>query len=1704
MPTDERQHYYSKLAEHRRRDTFLTVRDYLKSRYESFRLAAIADVGLSLKQSTHNVQEEKFTEPSHAFHADVEPEDQEIAWASLEAEAAGRAGVKTLAGGRGGVGSSNSATPDQRTTRPSGAANSLPTCSYCSKTHYLWRCQDFALLEVKTRYAHVREKRLCFHCLLPGHNIKSCKYRPDFVCGLEGCKRKHHRLVHNYQETGLCSIEIFLQQMEDQESQDVAVEVQRSFVNLTLTTDNRPVLPLEEQDIAIRTVTLEIRCGNVKKRVLAALDSCSNNTNIDADLAEELGLPVIRSNIQREMNFLERKAHLTSNFVKFVLAPLGSDMSFDLTGFTVKNLMAGTPVVDWNRASEAFPYLKAAEIPKLKSSDRIQILIGTEFADLMTPHRVLRGPPGSPIAELTDLGWAFSGRTSQARTLHSSCQVDYSFMALGHFVSSPKASGGCMADPQLLQDELRMASSDAPNITPVRFMGGNESNLDTHAVVDSEANLTLVVREASGLGDLICFGDPTPLTSSPVLGTASGERFEIADESLESYLEMLRASPRRGGITLCQTDCDHELNDLLQRHWELEAVGLIEKAPRISRVKDPSPRGWSTAEVELDDKMKVVYLEEKGQFQMSIPWKLSRPEFQNNRFAVKKRQESTLKNLGPRVEEVRRIFESYLAKGYIRQLEYWETQESDCRYLPFFCVIDETKDTTPVRIVWDCRAVYDGKSLNSEVELTPNRLQDLFKVLLRMRKYRFTVTSDVSEMFLKILMDPKDRRFHRFVFDGKDFEWNVILFGNVSSPNGSQKVLATACELFGERYPEAVETLTESCYMDDASDSRPTEEQALALTQQLVEILGLCKMPVHKFYTNSLLVIRNIDPGLLAKQITLDEKDVHIDSGKILGMKYSVEDGDVLMYAGRFKSLREWTNRSAQTKVEEGHWTKRLVCRAAASIYDPHGLISPFTVRAKVIIQEIWKRKSLGWDDLLPPELFEVWENWLEQVFEVPEIRIPRWSKFELKCHAQLHTFCDASEEGMCSAVYLRVRRGQKTEITLLAAKARVSPLRAESISRLELCACVMGTRLLAAVKEVYPVNMDDLFFWTDSEVCLHWINTPAKSFKAYVAHRIGEIQTYTEPRQWLHVPSVENPADIGTRPITAGELKFRSLWWGGPSFLRLPLSEWPKSPVIRNIETKELKNTIFLNVSALKETKFVGSLEQMHPRFFSVGKIYNGLNSCLRKWAYVIRAVRIFRGGRRAGQRTLHPGELEAARRHLARQAQLEHFHQEIGLLSKHSSRSTSVTLASLPEAGKSRILQFTPFLDEFGVLRSRSRLEKGKFYGYEKTYPVILDRHSDFTRLLAEEAHFSHEHPIGRNAMKAALSSGYTIVGLGNLCHRIKFNCSVCRAARGKIATQLQAPLPTRRLGDRLRPFAHVGMDFAGPFEVKMGRGRPRKKLFVLVLTCMAIRAVHLETTGGTDTTHVVNAISRFIDLRGLPESITTDNQTSFQRADKDLAEWVKAINFEVLQEKVAAKRSSSRGIEWIFNPPLAPHFGGVFEIMVKAMKRALQATVARADLTEEEFRTVISKVSWMMNNRPIQPVGDSSDFETLTPNHFLNGAPEDAVFPPDLPSSRIGLQERLRHQIEVQQHFWKRFQTEIVPLMQPRRKWKTELESIKEDAVVIEVDENAPRGEWRKMRVTQVFPSEDGLIRKVEVTNGRGKFYLRPITRIIPIVL
>ena len=111
-------------------------------------------------------------------------------------------------------------------------------------------------------------------------------------------------------------------------------------------------------------------------------------------------------------------------------------------------------------------------------------------------------------------------------------------------------------------------------------------------------------------------------------------------------------------------------------------------------------------------------------------------------------------------------------------------------------------------------------------------------------------------------------------------------------------------------------------------------------------------------------------------------------------------------------------------------------------------------------------------------------------------------------------------------------------------------------------------------------------------------------------------------------------------------------------------------------------------------------------------------------------------------------------------------------------------------------------------------------------------------------------------------------------------------------------------------------------------------------------------------------------------------------------------------------------SSGITWHFNLPLASHFGGIFEIMVKAMKPAMKATIGRADLDEEEFKTTVSGMAYLISSRPIQAVSDFHDYDVLTPKHFLLPDLAGAVLPPNVSEDdKLKLSSRLRFQIEIQ---------------------------------------------------------------------------------------
>ena len=195
--------------------------------------------------------------------------------------------------------------------------------------------------------------------------------------------------------------------------------------------------------------------------------------------------------------------------------------------------------------------------------------------------------------------------------------------------------------------------------------------------------------------------------------------------------------------------------------------------------------------------------------------------------------------------------------------------------------------------------------------------------------------------------------------------------------------------------------------------------------------------------------------------------------------------------------------------------------------------------------------------------------------------------------------------------------------------------------------------------------------------------------------------------------------------------------------------------------------------------------------------------------------------------------------------------------------------------------------------------------------------------------------------------------------------------------------APLPKSRLQQTMRAFERVSVDYGGPYLTKQGRGKTRAKRYLCLFTCLATRAVHLEMAYALDTDSFINAFSRMVARRGTPKYVLSDNGANFFGAERELRELVEALD----QKKIASKTTREYGIEWKFNPPSAPHFGGVFEAMIKSAKKSMRAILGNADVTDEQLQTAICGAECLLNSRSITFVSaDPEDLSPLTPSHFL----------------------------------------------------------------------------------------------------------------------
>ena len=129
------------------------------------------------------------------------------------------------------------------------------------------------------------------------------------------------------------------------------------------------------------------------------------------------------------------------------------------------------------------------------------------------------------------------------------------------------------------------------------------------------------------------------------------------------------------------------------------------------------------------------------------------------------------------------------------------------------------------------------------------------------------------------------------------------------------------------------------------------------------------------------------------------------------------------------------------------------------------------------------------------------------------------------------------------------------------------------------------------------------------------------------------------------------------------------------------------------------------------------------------------------------------------------------------------------------------------------------------------------------------------------------------------------------------------------------------------------------------------------------MTTRAIHLEVAPSLETDDFINVLRQFIARRETPKEIRTDCGTNFRGADKELKSATKAWSEDRLEDQL-----SQRGIDWIFHPPNAPHFSGIWERLIGETKRALKAILKGALVTEHVLRTVFCEVESILNSRPL----------------------------------------------------------------------------------------------------------------------------------------
>lgn len=1113
-----------------------------------------------------------------------------------------------------------------------------------------------------------------------------------------------------------------------------------------------------------------------------------------------------------------------------------------------------------------------------------------------------------------------------------------------------------------------------------------------------------------------------------------------------------------------------DLNKIMENFW------LSEKIPE-------GKNKINSEFIQAENIFKNSVLLKDQRFQVDMPLKKPIQQLEiGDSFSIALQRffilENKFKNNPDYFQRYKSFIDEYLKLGHAKivDIDQYDVYNDSVYFLSHFAVLNDSSKTTKLRVVFNGSLKSKSNvSLNDVMLNGPPVQNELFDILILFRTYRYTLMCDIEKMFRQIFINTKQAPLQNILWRDDPhkpilcLQLQTVTYGLKASTFLSTRCLVELAIKNKDTYPLAAKAILQNTYVDDVICGSDDISELQNLKLQLIELLKLGSFNLHKWCSNSDKILNEIP----INQRFFENIDISKDNIiKTLGLKYNVLSDSFIFI-------------SPSINIEEVK-SKRDVLSFIGRIYDPLGFLGPVIVKAKLFMQELWHIK-IDWDSKLPPKQLETWIKIVSHLCDMEKIQIPRGIVSSDMVSLELVGYCDASFSAIGCCLYLRVFCSNGTvDVNLLCSKSRIAPLnKTLTIPNLELNSAVLLAQLANRVFQTLRVRFPfRVKLNTDSKVVLCWLNSSDKK-GTYVSNRVNQIKQLTKDFQWCYVKSADNPADLVSRGCSPQKLHENRLWFHGPSYLsshdfKFDFNEkCIMNPILEKVDTENKSSLIISQPGNLQSDQHL-----------DIFKRYADINKLQRILALILRFKHNCQNSHNKIHGFLSPQELNNSFLYIIRHIQKAYFQAEINLI--NANKPVKTGLSSLH-----------PFLDKNKVLRVGGRLQNANNITYEKMHPIILPKSNFVTTMIIQREHLRLLH-AGAKLVLSSLSQVFWLINGIREVKKVLHKCVKCFRNKAVAAKQLMGSLPTPRITPS-RPFQVTGVDFCGPFDIKVARVRNPmiKKSYIALFVCFSTKAVHVELVSDLCTKTFLACLNRFISRRGMPSMIYCDNAATFKGASNILNDLYAFHNSKSNIDSINTF-CSNKLIKFKYIPGYSPEFGGLWEAGVKAVKYHLKRILGKVVLTYEELYTVITQIEAILNSRPLLPFSsDISDFTYLTPGHLLIGAPLCSYPETDVTNVNINRLKFWEMCVKLKQDFWKVWSKDYLTQLQNRPKWKYDNVNLKEgDLVIVRMKDVAPM-DWPMGRIIKTFPGADNKVRVAEVKMGHNKkSYIRSYTKLCPL--